>query len=71
MELPDEGADGPYELYDLENDPEELTNVIGDFPETAEEMQAWLEAYMREHEGETGGRLQPGETGPEHDQAYI
>lgn len=68
-------AGGPHsariELYDLLNDPEELTNVIEDHPEVAGEMQRWLEEYIGEHRGESGGDLGPGQTGPEHDQAYI
>lgn len=64
-------AAGSPELYDLESDPEELVNVIEDHPEVAAEMQAWMDDYMAEHQSETTGSLGPGETGPEHDQAYI
>ncbi len=64
-------AAGAAELYDLENDPEELVNVIEGHPEVAAEMDAWMHSYMAEHASETTGRLQPSETGPPHDQAYI
>jgi arylsulfatase A-like enzyme len=70
-EVPDARGAGRTELYDLENDPQELTNVIDEHPEVAAEMQAWMERYMEEHRGETSGDLGPGQTGPEHDQAYI
>ena len=69
--VPEARGPGRRELYDLEADPEELTNVIAGHPEIAAEMQAWLEAYIEEHRGETTGDLGPGQTGPEHDQAYI
>ncbi|NLO04217.1 MAG: sulfatase-like hydrolase/transferase [candidate division WS1 bacterium] len=58
-------------LYDLENDPEELTNVIDEHPEIASEMQQWMEDYLAEHTVEATGDLGPGQSGPEHDQAYI
>jgi len=70
-QMPEARGPGRRELYDLEADPEELTNVIAEHPETAAEMQAWLETYLEEHRGETTGDLGPGQTGPEHDQAYI
>jgi arylsulfatase A-like enzyme len=59
------------ELYDLEDDPQELRNVIEEHPEVAEEMQAWLEQYIEEHRAETSGDLGPGVQGPPHDQAYV
>ncbi len=68
---PPENRSRRTELYDLENDPKELTNVIEDHPETAAEMQAWLEQYIEEHRSETGGDLGPGSQGPPHDQAYV
>ncbi len=69
---PEAGGVPPrHELYDLQADAQELTNVIADHPEVAAEMQAWLESYIEEHRGETSGDLGPGQAGPEHDQAYI
>jgi len=59
------------ELFDLQADPQELNDVIDEHPEIAAEMQAWMENYMEEHRGETSGDLGPGQSGPEHDQAYI
>jgi arylsulfatase A-like enzyme len=70
-ELPDQRGAGRTELYDLQNDPEELDNVIDEHPEIAAEMQAWMENYLEEHAGETSGDLGPGQTGPDYDQAYI
>ncbi len=71
-EVPEGGAHAPRkELYDLEADPEELENVIDEHPEVAAEMEAWLEDYVETHGDETGGDLGPGQSGPEHDQAYI
>ena len=70
-ELPEGRGPGRRELYDLQADPEELTNVIDAHREVADEMQAWLSAYIGEHRGETTGNLGPGESGPAHDQAYI
>ena len=64
------GADR-VELYDLQNDPQELVNVIEEHRDVADEMQAWMEQYMADHKAETGGALQPGQRGPEHDQAYV
>ncbi|MEA3400841.1 MAG: sulfatase [Armatimonadota bacterium] len=66
-----EGRAARRELYDLQEDPEELVNVIDEHPEVAEEMQDWLERYVAEHREETAGDLGPGQTGPPHDQAYI
>lgn len=71
MELPPERAPGRRGLYDLANDPEELTNVLEENRTVAEQMQQWLEAYFAEHRAETGGGLQPSESGPAHDQAYL
>lgn len=71
VELPEGRGLGHRELYDLQADPEELTNVIDAHREVADEMQAWLSAYIGKHRGETTGNLGPEESGPPHDQAYI
>jgi len=70
-EVPDKRGAERVELYDLENDPEELTNVIDEHPEIAAEMHAWMEDYLEEHKADSSGDLGPGQQGPEHDQAYI
>ncbi len=68
---PESRGGGRTELYNLQEDPEELHDVIEDHPEVAEEMQQWMDDYMAEHRAETTGDLGPGQTGPPHDQAYI
>jgi arylsulfatase A-like enzyme len=70
-DVPEQRQPSRIELYDLENDPEELTNVIDEHPEVAAQMHAWMEDYLVAHRGEGTGDLGPGQTGPEHDQAYI
>jgi len=46
------------ELYDLENDPEELTNVIGDNRATADELANRLEAHIKKFAPLTTGSFQ-------------
>jgi len=70
-DLPEGRGEGRRELYDLESDPQELTNVIDEHRDVADEMHAWMEGYLEEHRSETTGDLGPGQTGPEHDQAYV
>jgi hypothetical protein len=59
------------ELYDLGADPKELANVIGQHPEVAAELDAFLKAYVREHAAETKGTLGPGQPVPLADQARL
>ncbi len=49
---------GRYELYDLENDPQELTNVLADNKPVARELAAILEDHIRRFEPLTGGSFQ-------------
>ena len=51
-------ARGRYELYDLESDPEELTNVLEDNKDVAKELAARLEAHIKEYAPLTGGSFQ-------------
>ncbi len=62
---------GRIELYDLENDPQELTNVIGDHEDVAAEFDAWLKDYIEQHRAETGGDLGPGQAISLDDQARL
>jgi len=45
------------ELYDLENDPEELVDVLGDHPDVGKEMAAYLDAYMKQWQPHTSGTI--------------
>jgi arylsulfatase A-like enzyme len=47
----------PPELYDLEKDPQELTNVAADHPEVAAQLREALQAHLREHAPLTQGHL--------------
>ena len=51
-------ADERYELYDLQNDPQELTNVLQDNKQTAQELAAKLEAHIKHFQPLTGGSFQ-------------
>ncbi|MCJ7751115.1 MAG: DUF4976 domain-containing protein [Armatimonadetes bacterium] len=42
-----EGTTGRYELYDLERDPQELTNVLDDNRKIGEELASRLEAHIK------------------------
>lgn len=46
------------ELYDLENDPEELNNVIGDYPEVARELADLANDYIERQAPLTEGTIQ-------------
>lgn len=52
-----EGQAAPPELYDLENDPQELTNVAAENPGVATDLRTRLEQHLREHEPLTQGHL--------------
>ncbi len=45
------------ELYDLQADPQELTNVAADHPQVAAELREALQAHLREHAPLTQGHL--------------
>lgn len=47
----------PPELYDLQADPQELTNIASERPEIAAEMREALQAHLREHAPLTQGHL--------------
>ncbi|MFQ6099598.1 MAG: sulfatase, partial [Armatimonadota bacterium] len=67
-----EGATPREELYDLETDPEELTNVIADHPEAAGELRDYLRQYFKAHASATTGDLAPtGQDFPLEDQARL
>ena len=50
-------AGAPFELYDLEQDPDELINVADDFPDKVIELAAVLEQWYED--GPEG--IEPGE----------
>ena len=52
------GAKPRIELYDLEADPEELTNVVADHPDVARGLADRLEAHMRKLAPKTDGSFQ-------------
>ena len=52
------GAAPTFALYDLDADPQELTNVIDDHPDVARDMAARLEAHIRKFAPLTGGSFQ-------------
>jgi len=62
---------GRFELYDLEADPQELTNVIEEHPDVARELDEYLKNYVKDHADETKGTLGPGQPLPVHDPARI
>jgi choline-sulfatase len=51
--------DGPHQLFDLEADPRETTNIISEHPDLAEELTARLDAFFSEYEnpGKSGLRV--------------
>ena len=53
--------DGHDELYNLDSDPSEQTDISGDHPENTEELRARLDAWLKE----TGAKLPVPD--PEHD----
>lgn len=53
-----EGEEAVRELYDLENDPEELNNVISDYPEVAQELADLANDYIRRQAPLTEGSIQ-------------
>jgi hypothetical protein len=55
--VPQQGK-GRYELYDLEADPEELTDVRGDNPQVAAELAGRLQEHIRRLQPLTGGSFQ-------------
>ncbi len=59
---PPKGQKRRPELYDLEAEPEELTNVIGDHQDEAKELHAYLADHIKEHAPLTHGSLGPGTT---------
>jgi len=56
-QVPQQGK-GRYELYDLEADPEELTDVRGDNPQVAAELAGRLQEHIRRLQPLTGGSFQ-------------
>ncbi len=44
-------TDGNSELYDLESDPREFTNLIVDRPDVAESLRLWLEEQLSAEPG--------------------
>lgn len=59
--VPQQGK-GRYELYDLEADPEELTDARGDNPQVAAELAGRLQEHIRRLQPLTGGGFQsPGD----------
>jgi arylsulfatase A-like enzyme len=66
------GAPVREDLYDLEADPQELTNVIGDHLGVAGEFAEALREYTRAHGAETAGDLGPtGQSLALEDQARL
>ena len=61
MDLPEAQRKGP-ELYDLEADPEELTNIVADHTNEAQELHGYLADHIREYAPITQGSLGPGAT---------
>jgi len=60
------GGSGRYELYDLEADPQELTNVLDQHPDVGRELAAQLAEHLRRFQPLTGGSFQtPAEEGEE------
>ena len=66
------------ELYDRHADPDELTDVIVDHKDVADEMHAMLKAYIEHGMPETQGTFMPGampnvllDTPPSEDQALV
>lgn len=51
---------GRQDLYDLEADPQELTNVVADLPEVVAELDAHLAEHLRLHAPLTRGSVGPG-----------
>tara|TARA_R110002049_G_scaffold101287_2_gene245828 strand:+ start:136 stop:1662 length:1527 start_codon:yes stop_codon:yes gene_type:complete len=45
---PEEAPNSKGELYDMEADPSQTTNIIGDYPEVAEKMRAAYEDFWKE-----------------------
>ena len=60
------GATPRIDLYDLDADPQELTNVVADHPDVAADLAGRLEAHMRKHAPLTQGSFQSlaGKAGP-------
>jgi arylsulfatase A-like enzyme len=51
-------AEHVHQLFDLENDPEELTDVLADHPKVAQELTAFLADYMAKWAPQTVGTIQ-------------
>jgi arylsulfatase A-like enzyme len=51
---------GRQDLYDLEADPQELTNIVADLPEVVAELDAHLAEHLRLHAPLTRGSVGPG-----------
>jgi len=66
-----ENAQVRRELYDCGNDPDELTNVIADHSDVAEELETFLTDHIRGHASETQGVLGPDQAIRAEDQARI
>ncbi|CEK18976.1 arylsulfatase A family protein [Chthonomonas calidirosea] len=54
LEIPDLHGRSEIELYDLTNDPGELTNVANTYPEVTEQLKAKLESWVARRVEETG-----------------
>jgi hypothetical protein len=54
LETPDLHGRSEVELYDLTNDPGELTNVAETYPEVTEQLKAKLESWVARRVEETG-----------------
>ncbi len=53
-----EDEEAVRELYDLENDPEEVNNVIGEYPEVARELADLANDYIERQAPLTEGTIQ-------------
>lgn len=56
---PDAYGTPPRELYDLESDPGETTNLVGSDPSTAGELEDWLERWISDGLARVGRDVDP------------
>jgi arylsulfatase A-like enzyme len=54
---------GPFELYDLDNDPQELDNVVDEYPDVARDLAAEANEKLKELREQTSGTIQGGRNG--------